>query len=72
MTTREERDAAAQRQNGRVGLEVVSRSGVSYWVTDVSTDDERLRVLGADGRAYWFHTTSRLAVPVVERERRKR
>lgn len=52
--------AVNQRENGRIGFEVVDHDGRSYWITDVSSDD-RLRVVGEDGRAFWFNSGSRTA-----------
>lgn len=55
-----------QRENGRVGLEVRDEHGRSYWITDVSADD-RLRVVGEDGRAYWWNEHAKTAALIQKR-----
>ena len=59
--TQDEIDAINQRENGRVGLEVKDHHGRSYWITDVLADD-RLRVVGEDGRGYYWNPSARVAV----------
>lgn len=58
--TPEELTAIYQRENGRVGREVIDQGGRSYWITDV-VEDDRLRVVGEDGKSYWFDPNTRVA-----------
>lgn len=66
--TREEIEAINRRENGRVGLEVIDNQNRSYWITDVMPD-ERLRVVGEDGRAYWWNAASKFATPIPKLKR---
>jgi hypothetical protein len=68
--TADEAAAINRRENGRVGIEVIDAHDRRYWITDVMPD-ERLRVLGEDGRAYWWNDQARFAtlITVARRDR---
>lgn len=68
--TPEEVEAINRRENGRVGIEVQDAHGSRFWITDVMPD-ERLRVIGEDGRAYWWHQQSRFATVIAEPKSRR-
>lgn len=61
--TPEEVEAINRRENGRVGMVVEDAFGRRFHVTDVMPD-ERLRVLGDNGDAYWWNAHARTATPI--------
>lgn len=69
--TSDEIDALWQNADRQVGHELADPTGRRFWITDV-LPDERIRVVGEDGRVYWWNESNKFATAITPAKSKQR